>query len=156
MTTPDRRIWGLALGYFFFYIPYSAMTKVLSQGLLSGDGAPVPGFVLLPATTIATTVGLLAMITAASGWSHLGRRRLAGLSLPIPRLSTFGSGLATAAIIATTTLNYTFGGISILLALLLMRSGVLILAPIVDFAFGRRVGPYSWAALGLSLTAILV
>jgi protein-tyrosine-phosphatase len=156
IATSDRRIWGLALGYFAFYIPYSAMTKVLSQGLLSGNGDPVPGFVLLPATTIATTAGLLAMITAVGGWSHLGRYRLAGHCLPIPRLSTFGSGLATATIIATTTLNYTFGGISILLALLLMRGGVLILAPIVDFAFGRRVGPYSWAALGLSIAAILI
>jgi protein-tyrosine-phosphatase len=146
----------LALGYFAFYIPYSALTKVLSQGLLSGNGKPVPGFVLLPATVVATTLGMLATITVAGGWSHLPRRRLAGISVPLPRLSTFLSGLATAAIIATTTLNYTFGGISIILALLLMRGGVLILAPIVDFAFRRPIGWDSWASLGLSFAAILV
>jgi protein-tyrosine-phosphatase len=155
-TAPDRQAWGFALGYFAFYIPYSALTKVLSQGLLSGTGEPVPGFVLLPATAVATTAGMLATITVAGGWGHLRRRRLAGLAVPLPRLSTSLSGLATAAIIATTTLNYTFGGISIILALLLMRGGVLILAPIVDLAFGRRIGRESWAAFGLSLAAILV
>src|SRR5262249_38773183 len=60
----------------------------------------------------------------------------------------------TAIIIATTTLNYTFVGISILLALLLMRGGVLILAPVVDTLLGRRVGAASWAALILSFLAI--
>src|SRR5262249_42296654 len=150
------RILWFALGYFAFYVPYSALAKVLSQGLLSGTGRPVPGFVLLPATVIATTAGMLATITVAGGWSHLGRRRVAGLSVPLPRLSTFLSGLATAAIIATTTLNYTFGGISILLALLLMRGGVLILAPIVDVAFRRQIAWESWAALGLSFAAIFV
>ena len=50
------------------------------------------------------------------------------------------SGVATAVIIGTTTLNYTFVGISILFALLLMRGGVLILAPVVDTLLGRQ-GP---------------
>jgi protein-tyrosine-phosphatase len=155
-TSTDRRIWLFALGYFAFYVPYSALTKLLSQGMLSAAGRPVPGFVLLPATAIATTAGMLAMITVAGGWSHLRRRRVAGLSLPLPRYATVVSGLATATIIATTTLNYTFGGISILLALLLMRGGVLTLAPIVDFAFKRPIGWDSWTALGLSLAAIVV
>jgi protein-tyrosine-phosphatase len=155
-TSAGLQAWWFALGYFAFYIPYSALVKVLSLGLLSTARGPVPGFVLLPATVIATTVGMLTVITVAGGWSHLKRRRLAGLSLPLPRLSTFVSGLATAAIIATTTLNYTFGGISIILALLLMRGGVLILAPIVDLVFGRRIGWDSWAAFGLSFAAIFV
>ena len=62
--------------------------------------------------------------------------------------------MATAVIIATTTLNYTFVGISILFALLLMRGGVLILAPVVDTLLGRRVNPGSWVALGLCFLAL--
>jgi protein-tyrosine-phosphatase len=69
-------------------------------------------------------------------------------------VQTLISGVATAVIIATTTLNYTFVGISILLALLLMRGGVLILAPIVDTLLGRRVNAGSWVALGLSFLAL--
>ena len=66
------------------------------------------------------------------------------------------SGLATAVIIATTTLNYTFVGISILFALLLMRGGVLIIAPVVDTLLGRRVAAGSWVALGFSFLALLI
>ena len=65
------------------------------------------------------------------------------------RLVTLGSGLATAVIIGTTTLNYTSAGISILLALLLMRGGVLAIAPVVDALSGRRIRPQSWVALAL-------
>ncbi len=150
------KIFWLAFGYFAFYIPYSAMTKALSQGLLPGQDGPVPGFLLLPATTIATTAGLLAVMSLAGGWSSLGRRRLGPLTLPTIRVMSLVSGLATAVIIATTTLNYTSAGISILLALLLMRGGVLILAPIVDAVCGRGVRLDSWMALGLSFTAIFV
>ena len=62
--------------------------------------------------------------------------------------------MATAVIIATTTLNYTSAGLSILFALLLMRGGVLILAPFIDLATGRRVSPFSWVALLLCLSAV--
>ena len=32
-------IWGLGLGYYLFYTPYSGLTKALSQGLLPGVGS---------------------------------------------------------------------------------------------------------------------
>jgi len=58
-------IWVLALGYFAFYVPYSALTKALSQGTLPGMNGPVPGLVLLPTTALATMAALLLFITAA-------------------------------------------------------------------------------------------
>jgi protein-tyrosine-phosphatase len=64
------------------------------------------------------------------------------------------SGLCFAIIIATTTLAYTFDGISIVFALLLMRGGVLIIAPITDALCQRHVHWNSWVALALSLTAL--
>ena len=57
LPTPRQdewRIWFMALGYFAFYIPYSALTKALSLGLLPGMSGPVSGFVILPATAIAS------------------------------------------------------------------------------------------------------
>ena len=54
------RIWLLALGYFAFYIPYSALTKALSLGLLPGMTGPVSGFRILPATAVATTASAAA------------------------------------------------------------------------------------------------
>ena len=40
-------IWGLAFGYFAFYVPYSATTKALSKGLIPGSD-PISGFEILP------------------------------------------------------------------------------------------------------------
>lgn len=149
-------LWGLALGYFACYIPYSALTKALSNGRLPGAGGGVAGFELLPATVIATSVTFLLCLALSRGWRYFHRVRLCGVEIPFPRWQTTVSGLATATIIAATTLNYTFEGVSILFALLLMRGGVLMLAPLVDRLFGRRVHWYSWTAFGLSMLAVAV
>src|SRR5262249_23595036 len=147
-------IWGLATGYFAFYLPYCALVKSTTKGLLPGIPAP-SGLEMLPATGIATVVAMLLIITAMGWWKHSGRRRVYGLTLICPTRWTFISGLGTAAIIYTTTLVYTFRGVSILLAMLLLRAGVLLLAPAIDALFKRRVRWFSWAALGLSLLALI-
>src|SRR6516164_6696657 len=148
------RIWLLALGYFAFYIPYSVLTKALSLGMLPGMTGPVSGFRILPATAIATSVALVAFMAMGGGWGRLRKRKVLGLAVPVVGVRMLISGVATAVIIGTTTLNYTFVGISILFALLLMRGGVLILAPVVDTLLGRRVRASSWGALGLSFVAL--
>ncbi len=151
----DLSIWFFAFGYFAFYAPYSALTKLLSNGSLAGyQDAPVAGLVLLPATLIAAVSFVCCCLTMLGWWRYAEFHNVLGLRLPVPGLWTTVSGLGTAAIIATTTLAFTFNGVSILLALLLMRGGVLIMSPLVDFAFRRRVHWYSWAALLLSLSAV--
>jgi protein-tyrosine-phosphatase len=149
----DPIVW-FGLGYFLCYIPYSALIRALSLGLLPGIDQPVPRFVLLPATVLATSAALLLLTCMDGGWKCLRRVRVFGLNVPVVQTSTLCSGLATAVIIATTTLNYTFAGITILLALLIMRGGVLVLAPLVDTVFGRRIQGRSWVALVLSLLAV--
>src|SRR5271156_6098341 len=57
----QRWIWLLGLGYFAFYIPYTALTKALSLGLLPGMTGPVSGSRILPATAVATSVALIAI-----------------------------------------------------------------------------------------------
>ncbi len=156
LSNRNLGIWFLAAGYFSFYIPYSALTKSLSKGLLPGTNGVISGFELLPTVAIATTITLLVYINFMGGWESLQRKQFWGFSVPIPRTGTLISGLATATIIATTTLNYTFTGFSILFALLLMRGGVLIMGPIVDSIFHRRVSWNSWIALGLSFMAIRI
>jgi protein-tyrosine-phosphatase len=147
-------IWGLGLGYYLFYTPYSGLTKALSKGLLTG--APVSGAVLLPASVMATVVCMLGFITAMNWWTYAGRREFFGVSIPFPRRETFLSAICMATIIGTTTLAFSFGGISIVLVLVLLRGGVLILAPLVDTIRQRRVRWFSWAAMWVSLIAVLV
>jgi protein-tyrosine-phosphatase len=148
-------IWGLGLGYYLFYTPYSGLTKALSGGLFNGIGA-VPGVVLLPASAMATVAGMFGFITAAGWWKYAGRREFFGVSVPFPRRLTFLSGVCMATIMGTTTLAFTFAGASIVFVLVLLRGGVLIIAPAVDAIFGRRVRWFSWAAMLISLAAVLV
>lgn len=135
-------------------MPYTALTKAVSSGKL-GDG-PVPGVVLLPISALASLVGMFAFLTAMRWWKYATQWQLGSLSLPRPTRWTLLSGICTAGVIATTTLAYTFEGISIVFMMLLMRGGVLILAPIVDRLTGRSVRWYSTVGLVLSVNALLV
>ena len=150
------RIWWLALGYFIFYAPYSAFIKVTTEGLWPGVSAGVSGFRLLPAVVISTAVVLTAIVSLKGWWRYASRRRLFGLSVPCPSRLVLLSGFGTAIIIGTTTLTFTYTGISIVFALLLMRGGVLAIAPVVDRLFRRRVRWFSWAAFVLTTPAILI
>jgi protein-tyrosine-phosphatase len=159
-TSPHRRfklrIWWLALGYFIFYAPYSFLIKVLTSKLWPGVTETVSGFRLLPAVAISTAIVLPAFITLKGWWKYTGHRRCLGLSVPWPGLLVFLSGFGTALIIGTTTLVFTFTGVSILFALLLMRGGVLLIAPGVDLLFRRRVRWFSWAALAFAFPALFL
>lgn len=160
MLSTKRRyglaIWGLGLGYYISYTPYSGLTKALSTGLLPGTHGPVNGPVLLPLSVIATAIGMLSFITAMGWWKYAGRREFFGYQVPFPRRLTFLSGVCMATIMGTTTLAFTFGGLSIVLVLVLLRAGTLIIAPLVDRIVGRRVRWFSWSAMLVSLAAVLV
>jgi len=149
-------IWALGLGFYIFYTPYSGLTKALSNGLLPGLNGPVKGTILLPLSVIATAIGMLGFITVKGWWKYAGRRRVSGVEIPFPRRVTFLSGVCMATIMATTTLAFTFGGLSIVLVLVILRGGTLIIAPVVDRIVGRRVRWFSWTAMMISLAAVLV
>lgn len=156
MKKSGHSIWWFAFGYFACYAPYSALTKAISDGMIPGLSLRVFGFELLPVTAVASLVGMLLSITVMDWWKYAGRRRIFGRSVPWPGRWTFLSGLCTAAIIPTTTLAYTFGGVSIVFMMLLMRGGVLAIAPMVDLISNRRVRWYSWVALCLAISALFV
>src|SRR5215217_236030 len=157
MLTQQRRysleIWALGLGFYLFYTPYSGLTKALSGGLLTGT--QVKGTVLLPISAIATAIGMLGFITVMGWWKYAGHREFLGVQVPFPRPLTFLSGVCLATIMGTTTLAFTFGGLSIVLVLVLLRGGTLVIAPIVDRIVGRRVRWFSWTAMFVSLAAVL-
>jgi protein-tyrosine-phosphatase len=160
LLTEKRRyslaIWALGLGYYISYTPYSGLTKALSNGLLPGAGGPVKGQVLLPISAIATVIGMFSFITIKGWWKYAGRREFFGYQVPFPRLLTFLSGVCLATIMGTTTLAFSFAGLSIVLVLVLLRGGTIIIAPIVDRIVGRRVRWFSWIAMFVSLAAVLM
>ena len=153
---PRISIWWMAFGYFACYAPYSALTKALSRGVLPGMSEAIDGPALLPSTAMASMVGMFLFLTAMRWWKHAGHRTILGRQVPLPSIWTFGSGLFTGAIVVTTTMAYTFDGVSIVFVMLLMRGGVLVIAPIVDAVSKRKVRWFSWTGLGLSLAALVV
>ena len=153
----EYSIWGFAFGYFAAYIPYSLLTKIMSKGLLpSLDGAKLAGFSILPVTAIATLLTMIIVISALGWWKYATHSTVLGVSVPHPTKWTFFSGVFTSLIIGTTTLAYTFENVSIVLAMLLMRGGVLILGPIVDTITKRTVRWFSWAGLVGAMCALLI
>jgi len=116
----------------------------------------ISGFTLLPVSTSASLVGMFIFLSVMRWWRHAGHREVLGVRVPAPGRWTLLSGICSAAIIGTTTLAYTLPGASIVFMMLLMRGGVLVLAPVVDVLSGRRVRWPSWVALGLSFAAVAV
>lgn len=155
-TKPMASIWVFAAGYFACYVPYTALTKSLSKGIYPGMEQGLAGASLLPVSTMAAIVVMLLFVFLTGWWRHATPWQLGGLSLPRPTASTLVSGLSTAVILTTTTLAYTFDGVSIVFMMLLMRGGVLVIAPVVDAITGRKTRWYSWIGLGLSLAALVV
>lgn len=158
MTPPavEKRnvsIWWWAFGYFAAYAPYSALTKMLSDGKL---GAKLPGNSILPLSTLASMLAMVAFLLGTGWWRSAGRQRLGPWQVPAPSRWTALSGLCGATILTTTTLAYTISGVSIVFMMLLLRGGMLAMAPIVDAISGRKVQWVSWVATGLTLSSLLV
>jgi hypothetical protein len=149
-------IWWFAAGYFACYVPYSALTKALSSGTYPGVSHAVPGAALLPVTTLVSLLAMAVFLWGSGWWRYATQRRVLGYCVPVPTRWTALSGLCSAAILTTTTLAYTFEGVSIVFVMLLMRGGVLVLAPVVDAMTGRRTRWFSWVGLGLSMAALVV
>lgn len=163
MSTPAPKeiraplaIWWLAFGYFACYAPYAAMTKAVTKGLLPAQRVALSGFEILPVSVASSLVGMFLFLTLKGWWRYATQWTFLGRSLPRPTKWTALSGVFTATVVITTTLAYTFTGVSIVFIMLLMRGGVLIIAPITDAVAGRKVKPPSWVGLGLSLAALIV
>lgn len=151
-----RVVWLYALGFLFFYTPYAALSKAVASGLVPGVPKGLVGLEILPAAILGTVLTVPVIITLAGWWKHAAIRRCLGIPLPLTTPAIALSGLGLAMIIGSTTVAFTFKGISIVLALLLMRGGLLIMGPIVDLVYSRRVRWFSWAALVISFLALFV
>jgi len=158
-----RRSWwlgggmlGLGFGYFLWYTPYSGLAKALSGGMLPATNGPVGGLILLPASALGQLIAMPITLTLLGWWKYSRRRDIGGVSLPFPGRETAISALWMALIVGTTTLNFTFPGVSILLVLVLMRIETLIISPSIDLLRFRKIHWYSAVALGLCAVSAVV
>jgi hypothetical protein len=147
---------GFVVLYFLAYLPNVIVTKLLTTIPHAGLGRPLTGLETLPASLIMNTLMTYAFIWW-SGWYRDANRISVGRArIPFPTRYTAMSGIGTALIVFTVPLSFTFEGVSIPFIQLLMRGDILIIAPLVDLMFGRRVRWWSWVALVIVGIALVV
>ncbi|MCC7461230.1 MAG: hypothetical protein IT480_02075 [Gammaproteobacteria bacterium] len=142
--------------YFISYLPNVVALKLVTSRPHAALGRALTGLETLPATLILNMLMTYVFIWI-SGWHRdahgvmLGRTRV-----PVPTRYTFLSAIGTALVLFTVPLSFTFRDVSIPFMQLLMRGDILLVAPLVDLVFGRRVRWWSWAALVMVAVAIMV
>jgi hypothetical protein len=158
VSTRARRLplEGIVVLYFLAYLPNIIMTKLVTTLPSATLGRPLTGLETLPASLILNLV-MTALFIWWSGWHREAHGvTLAGRRLPVPTRYTMLSGFGTALVLFTVPLSFTFQGVSIPFIQLLMRGDILIIAPLVDLMFGRRVRWWSWCALVMVAVALFI
>ncbi|MEO0410563.1 MAG: hypothetical protein AAF221_01815 [Pseudomonadota bacterium] len=138
-----KPVWLLALAYGGSYAVFLLALR---------GGEPVAGTEpLWPALLTGFALGVLMLLPLPI--ALLKQRAKAFGQTKRPR--SVWSGISAGFIALATAMAFSFDGVGILTALLFMRGGVLILSPLIDGVLGRSVTTASWAALILSLAAVL-
>src|SRR5512139_3288873 len=86
---PDHAIWLHAFGYFACYAPYSALTKIVSEGHLPGMKRGLSGFEVLPLSTIASLIGMYVFLSLKGWFPYASKHRIFGRDVPSPGRYTF-------------------------------------------------------------------
>jgi drug/metabolite transporter (DMT)-like permease len=147
---------GIILLYLLSYLPNDMVTKLVTSRPHTELGRPLTGLETLPASLIVSLVTTYAFIWL-SGWHRDAHgARLLGRRLPVPTRYTLLSGIGTALVLFTVPLSFTFVGVSIPFIQLLMRGDILVIAPVVDLIFGRKVRWWSWTALVMVMAALAI
>jgi hypothetical protein len=147
---------GYVLLYLLAYLPNVIVTKLVTSTPHAGLGRPLTGLETLPASLIINMALTWAFIWL-SGWHRDANKIALGpIGLPFPTFYTFLSGLGTSLVLFTVPLSFTIPDVSIPFIQLVMRGDILIIAPLVDVMFGRRVRWWSWTALAMVLFALLI
>lgn len=142
--------------YFLLYLPNVMLTRWVSTTPHAGLGRPLTGLEVLPSTLIFNMV-LTYLFIWLSGWHREANSvRLGGLNVPMPTRMTLLSGLGTALVLFTVPLSFTIRDVSIPFIQLIMRGDILVIAPLVDLMFGRKVRWWSSVALGMVLVALVI
>ena len=144
----------IVLLYFLSYIPNILFTKYATSGIHPDLGRPLSGLETLP-STLTVNMLLTLLFIWLSGWHRDAHAvQLGGVRVPVPTRYTVLSGVGTALVLFTVPLSFTFTDVSIPFIQLLMRGDILIIAPLVDMMFRRRVRWWSWVALVVVAIAI--
>lgn len=142
--------------YFLLYLPNVMITRWVTQVPNSALGRPLTGLETLPASLILSTVLTYLFIWIAGWHRDANAVNVGGMRVPVPTRFTLLSGIGTSFILFTVPLSFTLPDVSIPFMQLLMRGDVLLIAPLIDLMFGRKVRWWSWIALAMVLLALAI
>lgn len=147
---------GIVVLYLIAYLPNVIITRLVTSQTNASLGRPLTGLETLPASLIVSLV-LTYLFIWLSGWHRDANGvQLGPVRVPVPTRYTMLSGIGTGLVLFTVPLSFTIEGVSIPFIQLLMRGDILVIAPLVDLMFGRRVRWWSWIALVLVLVALVI
>lgn len=131
-ASSTSRLVRLCFGYFFFYVITGVSVKYF---LKTGEGFPgIPGMEFLLYNTAGSSV-FVTFLVLIWRWYRLdsvSKVRICGVMIPGEIPYIVFSGICTAVIVPTTTLLYSFDGISVMVAMIIMRGSVIIIGRLVD------------------------
>jgi hypothetical protein len=142
--------------YFLIYLPNVMVTRLLTTAPHEGLGRPLTGLETLPASLVINMLLTFLFIWVAKWTRDAHAVNFAGARIPVPTRYTFVSGIGTALVLFTVPLSFTIRDVSIPFMQLLMRGDILLIAPLLDLMFGRKVRWWSWTALVLVLVALMI
>ena len=158
-SASTSRLIRLCVGYFIFYVVTGITVKYF---LGTGDGMPgLKGFEFLVYST-AGGMGICCVVVLAARWFKIDsvrRIQLGPVSFPSEFLYIIPSGVCTAVVIPTTTLMYSLP-ISVLVAMVIMRGGVIVISRVVDAIqirqgiLTKKVYMVENIAVGFALSAV--
>jgi hypothetical protein len=128
-----QRLIQLCAGYFAFYVVTGVSVKYFLGPLSKG----FPGMTdmdYLVYSTIASSA-LCIGVVIVKGWFRVQSnqsRTLLGVSFPSELLYIIPSGICTAIVVPTTTLMYSLKGVSVMVAMVIMRGAVIAISRVVD------------------------
>lgn len=128
-----RQLIELCVGYFVFYV----LTGVSAKYFTPSGAAVSLNMEQISYLTYNTLGGMVTALAIVfiKRWYKLKSNRMisvAGVSLPQEIYYIIPSGFMTAIIIPTTTLMYTFEGMSVMVAMVIMRASVIVISRSVD------------------------
>lgn len=140
--------------YLLLYLPNVMITRFITTTPHPELGRPLTGLETLPASLIISMV-LTYLFIWLSGWHRDANAvQIGSARVPIPTRFTLLSSVGTALVLFTVPLSFTIPDVSIPFMQLLMRGDILVIAPLLDIAFGRKVRWWSWVALAMVLVAL--
>jgi hypothetical protein len=127
------RLIQLCIGYFLFYVIYSVNVKYFTDVSAGAISLKLNQMQYMVYSTVGGMLIAL-FVVMIKRWYKLKSNKLITLgkiSLPYEVKYIIPSGLMTAIIIPTTTLMYTFG-MSVMVAMVIMRASIIIISRFVD------------------------